>query len=140
MRESLRLVWRRSFALLRLIRRLISERLACESGAGSLLAVGVVASVLAVTSMVVTVSLALAVKQRVTGAADAAALAAADTASGAIAGFPCDVAATAARLNGAELGRCEVSGAVATVSARAGYLGFDISVAARAGPPGEGGG
>ncbi|MDQ1588341.1 MAG: hypothetical protein QOJ77_1506 [Microbacteriaceae bacterium] len=135
-----RLVWRRSFALLRPIRRLISERLASESGAGSLLAVGVVASVLAVTSMVVTVSLALAVKQRVTGAADAAALAAADTASGAIAGFPCDVAATAARLNGAELGRCEVSGAVATVSARAGYLGFDISVAARAGPPGEGGG
>jgi secretion/DNA translocation related TadE-like protein len=140
MRESLRLVWRRSFALLRLIRRLISERLACESGAGSLLAVGVVASMLAVTSMVIMVSLALAVKQRVTGAADAAALAAADTASGAVAGFPCDVAAAAARLNGAELRRCEVSGAVATVSARAGYLGFDISVAARAGPPGEGGG
>jgi secretion/DNA translocation related TadE-like protein len=122
------------------VSRRLMRRFASESGAGSLLAVGVLASVLAVTSMVITVSLALAVKQRVTGAADAAALAAADTASGAIAGFPCDVAATAARLNGAELVRCEVSGAVATVSARVGYLGFDISVAARAGPPGEGGG
>ncbi|MDQ1583732.1 MAG: hypothetical protein QOF36_1786 [Microbacteriaceae bacterium] len=120
--------------------RFASGRFASERGAGSLLAVGVMASVLAVTSMVITVSLALAVKQRVTGAADAAALAAADTASGAMPGYPCDVASAVARLNGAELHRCELSGMVATVSAGAGYLGFDISVAARAGPPGEEGG
>ncbi|MDQ1607905.1 MAG: hypothetical protein QOE16_637 [Microbacteriaceae bacterium] len=118
----------------------LSGRFASERGAGSLFAVGVVASVLAVTSMVITVALALAVKQRVTGAADAAALAAADIASGAIAGYPCDVAAGVARLNGAELNRCEVNGLVATVSAGAAYLGFDISVAARAGPPSERGG
>jgi secretion/DNA translocation related TadE-like protein len=99
--------------------------------------VSIVASVLAVVGMVVPVSVALAVKQRVAGAADAAALAAADTASGAVAGFPCSAAARAASLNGAELTRCDLDGLIATVVARTGYLGLDITVEARAGPPGS---
>jgi secretion/DNA translocation related TadE-like protein len=99
--------------------------------------VSIIACVLAVVGLVVPVSLALAVKQQVAGAADAAALAAADTASGAVAGFPCDAAARAASLNGAELARCELDGLIATVAARTGYLGFDVTVEARAGPPGS---
>lgn len=108
-----------------------------ESGSGSLLAVGVIASVFALTMMLVPLSQALTVKQRVTGAADAAALAAANTVSGAIAGFPCESADVAAQLNGAALRRCELDGSVATVSAGTRYLGFDIVVFARAGPPGS---
>lgn len=114
------------------------ERPDAESGSGSLLAVGVIASVFVLTMMLVPLSQALTIKQRVTGAADAAALAAANTVSGAIAGFPCEAADAAARLNGAALGRCDLDGAVATVSAGARYLGFDIVVFARAGPPGSG--
>lgn len=108
-----------------------------ERGSGTVLSIAVLAAVLAIVGMVIPVSLALAVKQRVAGAADAAALAAADTASGFAAGYPCDTATRAARLNGAELSRCEVTGLIATVTARAGYLGLEISVASRAGPPGS---
>jgi helicase/secretion neighborhood TadE-like protein len=118
-------------------RRRFVARLREESGSGSLLAVGVVASVFALTMMLVPLAQALVIKQRVVGAADAAALAAADTASGAIAGFPCEAADAVARLNGAVLGGCELDGAVVTVSAGARYLGFDIVVFARAGPPGS---
>jgi secretion/DNA translocation related TadE-like protein len=112
------------------------RRLSEERGSGTVLSVAVIAGILAIVGMVIPVSLALAVKQRVVGAADAAALAAADTASGFASGFPCDAAAKAARLNGAELSRCDLDGLVATVTARTGYLGMEVSVAARAGPPG----
>ncbi|TAM69245.1 MAG: hypothetical protein EPN48_07590 [Microbacteriaceae bacterium] len=108
-----------------------------ESGSGTILAVAVIAAVLAVVGMLVPVGVALAVKQQVAGAADAAALAAADTASGMIAGFPCVAAARAAALNGTELARCELDGLVATVAARTNYLGFEIAIEARAGPPGS---
>lgn len=113
------------------------ERLSNERGSGTVLSVAVLAGILAIVGMVIPVSLALAVKQRVVGAADAAALAAADTASGFASGIPCDAATKAARLNGAELSECDIEGLVATVTARAGYLGLEVSVSARAGPPGS---
>lgn len=101
-----------------------------------MLAIAVIASVAAFTLTLVPLAQALVVKQRVVAAADAAALAAADTASGATAGFPCDAAGRAARLNGARLGRCEIDGLIATVSAVSAYWGMNITVLARAGPPG----
>lgn len=108
----------------------------CDAGSGSVLAIAVIASVVAVTLMLVPLTQALVLKQRVVAAADAAALAAADTASGALAGFPCAAAEKAARLNGARVGRCEIDGLIATVSAVSSYWGLNISVLARAGPPG----
>lgn len=117
-------------------RRGPSQGLAGEAGSGSLLAVGVIASVFALTMMLIPVTQALAVKQRLAAAADAAALAAADTASGAITGFPCEAADAVARLHEAALGECALDGIVATVSVHATYLGFEIEVRARAGPPG----
>jgi secretion/DNA translocation related TadE-like protein len=111
--------------------------LRAERGSGSILAVAVMASVLAVAGMMVPVTAALVVKQRVAGAADAAALAAADTASGLLAGFPCEAAGRAARANDAEIGSCVIEGMMATVTARANYLGLAITVSARAGPPGD---
>lgn len=109
-----------------------------DRGSGSILAIGVIASVMALTLLLVPLAQVLVIKQRVVAAADAAALAAADTASGAIAGFPCAAATTAARLNGAALEGCEIDGLVATVSAVSRYLGLRITVLARAGPPGTG--
>lgn len=115
------------------------RRQAGDVGSGSILAIAVIASVLALTMMLVPLAQVLVVKQRVVAAADAAALAAADTASGAIAGFSCDAANTAARLNGARLNRCEIDGLIATVSAGSTYWGLNITVQARAGPPGAAG-
>lgn len=106
-----------------------------EGGAGSVLALGLVGVV--VTAMLAAVGLggALAVRQRAIGAADAAALAAADTQSGLYAGDPCAIARTVAAANRSVVTACEIDGLVVTVAvtARAG----PVPVAARstAGPP-----
>ncbi|HWU47541.1 MAG TPA: Rv3654c family TadE-like protein [Humibacter sp.] len=107
-----------------------------ERGSGSVLAVAVLACVLVMTAAVVPTSAALVIKQRVVAAADAAALATADTASGLVAGVPCDVGRRTARRNGAALTACSVHGTIATVTASSNWLGLTITVAARAGPPG----
>jgi secretion/DNA translocation related TadE-like protein len=77
---------------------------------------------------------ALTTRQLTANAADAAALAAADTASGLVPGFPCANAAEAARLNGAELGNCAVNGLEVRVTATRQVLGVQVTVASRAGP------
>lgn len=71
------------------------------------------------------------------GAADAAALAAADVRVGIVAGEPCAVARRVAEANGAQLRACECDGLVATVVVSKRVAGFDISAAATAGPPRE---
>ncbi|TFC50837.1 hypothetical protein E3T26_08220 [Cryobacterium sp. TMT1-21] len=106
-----------------------------ERGSGTVLAVGVIGAVLLVTAVVVPLFAVLAVGRAVQGSADAAALAAADTASGAVAGVPCEAAAEAARLNGASVTACSVEGLIASVSIGRGYLGLDLGARSRAGPP-----
>ncbi|TFD49303.1 hypothetical protein E3T55_11500 [Cryobacterium frigoriphilum] len=106
-----------------------------ERGAGSMLMLGILASVVLLTLVTVPLLGLLAVGQGVQNAADAAALAAADTVSGAVSGFPCEAADEAARLNGASVTACNVEGLIVTVSVNRDYLGFRISARARAGPP-----
>lgn len=106
-----------------------------ERGAGTMLVLGIVASVMFLTLVMVPLLGLLAVGQGVQNAADAAALAAADTASGAVRGFPCAAAEAAAELNGASAASCFVEGLIATVSVQRHYLGFVITARARAGPP-----
>ncbi|AWB85712.1 Rv3654c family TadE-like protein [Mycetocola zhujimingii] len=109
-----------------------------EEGSGSILIVAVVASLLLLTGLALPLNQALTVRQQVANAADAAALAAADTASGVVAGIPCENAAEAARLNGSVLGDCTIDGVEARVIATRSVLGLTVSVASRAGqPPGE---
>lgn len=108
-----------------------------EAGAGSVLAVALVAAVLLLTGFALPLHAALTTRQLTANAADAAALAAADTASGLAPGYPCDNARRAAALNGAELGDCSVSGLEARVSASKRVLGVAVTVEARAGPPAE---
>ncbi len=72
---------------------------------------------------------------RLSGVADAVALAAADTVSGAIPGIPCERAAQMAAHGGAHLDSCAVDGAVATVAVSARHGLFVMRARARAGPP-----
>ncbi|MDJ0347997.1 Rv3654c family TadE-like protein [Cryobacterium sp. PH29-G1] len=108
---------------------------AAERGAGSVLALALIGATVLLTTVVVSVLALLAAGRSVATAADAAALAAADTASGAIAGYPCEAADAAATLNGAAVTHCAVVGLIASVSVLRRVHGLDISASARAGPP-----
>jgi secretion/DNA translocation related TadE-like protein len=106
-----------------------------EQGSISVVAVGMIASVVALTGSIVGISGALVVKQRLTGAADAAAIAAADTATGAVPGYPCARADAVAKINGATLIDCALDGPIASVGVSAPFLTFELRARARAGPP-----
>ena len=77
----------------------------------------------------------LSARHSIAGAADAAALAAANVASGLFTGYPCDQAAAVAAANAAELIQCDVDGLVVTVGVSGTVLGISVTVAATAGPP-----
>lgn len=113
------------------------RRPAAEDGSGTLLAVALVGAMLVFTGVFLPLLGMLAAGHSVRGAADAAALAAADTASGAVAGVPCDRAAETARLNDAVLVDCDLEGLVASVSVRRSVGVLDVRSRARAGPPGN---
>ena len=106
-----------------------------DEGAGSVLVLSVAAAVLLITGLLVPLYMGLAAKRTVAGAADAAALAAADALSGAVPGFPCELGEQVARLNGASLASCRIDGDDVIAEATGEVLGFPIRVAARAGPP-----
>ena len=106
-----------------------------ERGAGSILAVAVIAAVLCLTALVLPLQFSFSRGQQLAGAADAAALAAADTLSGAVAGTPCDTAARVARANAAELEACVLDGLVATVRVGGSAAGIRLTATATAGPP-----
>lgn len=107
-----------------------------DRGSGAVLTVGVLGAVVTVVLTVIPVAGAFVASQRAANAADAAALAAADVASGAMPGVACELATAAASLNGAVLDRCELSGGVALVSVSSNWWVFSLSATARAGPPG----
>lgn len=83
------------------------------------------------------VSGAAAAAQTIAGAADLAALAAADVAMGVVSGDPCAVASRIARASGVHVTECEVSESVGGVSVTVvveGRFGiFPVQVGARAG-------
>ena len=106
-----------------------------ECGSGSVLALGVVGAVVLLTVLLLPLFSVLVVGQAVRGAADAAALAAADTLSGLVAGVPCWAAAEIAALDGASVVSCTTLGPVASVTVTREFLGWDLKARARAGPP-----
>ncbi|MEO8095908.1 MAG: Rv3654c family TadE-like protein [Pseudolysinimonas sp.] len=106
-----------------------------DRGAGAVLALAVLGTVTLVVVAVLTLGAALVVRQRVIGAADAAALAAADAATGAVSGDPCALAAEAARANRAVLAECRLDGLIATVEV-VGVFGITpFRAVSTAGPP-----
>ncbi len=106
-----------------------------DRGAGSILTIALIASVTALTTLALPLYSALATRQAVAAAADAAALAAADVAVGIVPGFPCEQAALVASANGAVLRSCELDGLVATVTVERALLGIPARASATAGPP-----
>ena len=91
------------------------ERGGRERGAGSILAVAVIATMMSASALLIPLSAVVSLRHRAAGAADAAALAAADAASGWSAGPPCAEAGRLAAENRAALARCEIDGLVVTV-------------------------
>lgn len=105
-----------------------------DRGAGAVLALAIVGAVAVMMFAVLTLGAALVVRQRTIGAADAAALAAADAASGAVAGVPCTLAAHVAEANGAKLYGCSLDGLVATVTVGTRFGPIPVSARSSAGP------
>ena len=106
-----------------------------ERGAGSIIAVALIGAIVALTGLTLPLYSALVTRAAVAGAADAAALAAADVAVGIAPGFPCAAAAQVAAANGVIMHSCVVDGVVVTVSVRRWLLGIAVTGTATAGPP-----
>jgi secretion/DNA translocation related TadE-like protein len=113
----------------------IQRTLRDETGAGAVLAVGIVGAVVLVLIAELALGAAVVTRQRIIGAVDAAALAAADGASGAVAGAPCDLAARVATAGGATLTACSIDGLVATVTVTGGSGMLPFGARSTAGPP-----
>jgi secretion/DNA translocation related TadE-like protein len=105
-----------------------------EEGAGSVLAVGIVAVVVAAAGLVMPLAVVLDARQRAAAAADASALAASDTALGWSPGQPCAAADRVAAATGVQVTRCVVRETTVRVETAAEALGFPIAAAAVAGP------
>ncbi|WP_261165991.1 Rv3654c family TadE-like protein [Microbacterium sp. Marseille-Q6965] len=103
--------------------------------AGSLLAAAAVAGTSALMVGLLAVGGAGVASQRIAAVADAAALAAADVASGAIPGDPCERAREVAQTQGAVVAECALDGIVATVAVEGRFSGLPVTGRARAGPP-----
>lgn len=73
--------------------------------------------------------------RRAAGAADNAAIAAADTVSGALPGEPCERAAEVAEASGARLSACGTDDLDAIVTVDVSFAGLSATANARAGPP-----
>jgi secretion/DNA translocation related TadE-like protein len=108
-----------------------------ERGSGSVLGVAVIgATVLACVTVLPAVG-AVAALQNTQNAADAAALAAADTLSGRSSGYPCENAGRAAQLDGAAVTSCATHDLIAAVSVERDWARLHLTARARAGPPGS---
>lgn len=100
-----------------------------------MLALAIVAAIIALTSLALPLYLGLAAKNHTTGAADAAALAAADVAVGIVPGIPCERAAAVATANGVSIDSCDADGLIVTVAVSTTVLGIPVRAVATAGPP-----
>jgi hypothetical protein len=103
--------------------------------AGAPLVVGVVVVTAALAVGCAAAGAAGARAAQLTGVADAAALAAADIASGLLPGDPCEAAGRIAAAGGATLSQCDVDGLIATVAVSAPAGALTALARARAGPP-----
>jgi hypothetical protein len=102
------------------------------------LGVAIIGAILLVVAIELPLYIGLSVRQSVIGAADSAALAAADVAVGIVPGVHCEAAEQIVAANGAVLTGCVADGLVVTVSADRSFLGLHLRAVATAGPPGSG--
>lgn len=116
------------------VRDTLWRRLRDDDGAGGVLALAVVGATLACALAVLVLGSALTARQRLIAAADASALAAADTLLGVVSGEPCARAHAVAAAHHVALADCALAGAEAHVTVVATVLGVPISAQSRAGP------
>lgn len=115
--------------------RALRRPLSSDAGSGGVLALALIGAAAIVAVAVFGLGSALVVRQRIIGAADAAALAAADGASGAVPADPCSAAAAVAGSMGGTLTACALDGLVATVEVSGGFGSIPFSARSTAGPP-----
>ncbi len=106
-----------------------------ERGSAGVVVVGVVGATVLFSGAWLGVSGVFVAHQRASATADAAALAAADAASGFIAGDPCSLAESLAIAHGTRIDSCVVDDQESRIVASSPFGGFDITAEARAGPP-----
>ena len=107
-----------------------------EAGGGSVLALAVVVALCGAVLAFAPFGAALAAHQALQGAADAAALAAADTSSGRMPGVPCEAAQAVAAAMRVDIAGCAVSAdGSATVTVTTVIAGIPVSARSRAGQP-----
>ncbi|MCL2514421.1 MAG: hypothetical protein FWD85_04030 [Microbacteriaceae bacterium] len=102
-----------------------------------MLGIALLGATVLVTATVLLAVGAFAALQGAQNAADAAALAAADTLSGRSSGYPCANAERAATLDGASVTACSTDGEIAAVAVERRWAQFRLTARARAGPPGS---
>lgn len=107
-----------------------------DEGSGTVVAMGMLASVVLLITLANAVSVTVLAHARAAAAADAAALAAADTASGREPGVPCEMASRVAAEHGASLSACRLDGLIATVVTTVRAPLLPAVARATAGPPG----
>lgn len=115
----------------------IPSRAKKERGSGSVLAVALLGAITIAASAALAGVTGLVAQQGAQNAADAAALAAADTLSGRDSGYPCENASRAASLNQASVASCSTDGLIAVVSVSRNWGRLELTARARAGPPGS---
>lgn len=108
-----------------------------QRGSASVLGVALIAAVVTVCALMLPLYIGLSVRQRVIAAADAAALAGADVASGRFPGYVCEAASEVAVANGAVMTGCAAEELVVTVSTGRTFLGLTVEASATAGPATE---
>nr|WP_217274659.1 Rv3654c family TadE-like protein [Rathayibacter sp. VKM Ac-2835] len=106
-----------------------------EDGSAAVVAVGVVAATILVTAAVLAGCGGVVGHQRAVAAADAAALAAADAASGLFPGEPCGEAERVAGAMTATLAGCALEEGIATVEVVVAVGPLALPARSRAGPP-----
>lgn len=105
-----------------------------DTGAGGVLALAVIGATLTVALAALALGSALTTRQRLVAAADAAALAAADTLLGVVPGDPCTRAREVTAAHEVILTGCALAGAEARITVAVSMLGVPISAESRAGP------
>lgn len=107
-----------------------------EEGSGSMLALGIGASFLILTIILIPLLGSFVLQQRAQGVADLAALAAADVASGRLPGFPCVLAESLVTRADFLLSECRTDELISRVIVRVSFGPFEVTARARAGPSG----
>lgn len=106
-----------------------------ERGSGTVLGLALVGAIAAPTLIILSAITVFSTVRETAGAADAAALAAADSLSGHLPGDPCALAAAVATHNRARLTDCTLTETEASIAVARDIPGFTLTAHARAGPP-----